>query len=463
LPGQEIDPRCIGIYTLFVISYNKFGLQNIGARWRTAAEVTQRDGSGSVGRRQGGDRITAAERRAALSLGSIFGLRMIGLFMILPVFSLYAHRLEGYSPALMGVAIGAYGLTQAIFQIPFGLLSDRLGRKRIIYVGLAIFALGGVVAAQSDSIYGVIAGRALQGTGAIAAAVMALLADLTRHRVRTKAMAILGGSVGMSFTVALVLGPALNDSIGVPGIFWLTALLALLAIGVTRFVVPDPVESHFHVDSEPVPSQVSRVITDPQLLRLDFGVFTLHVLITANFVVLPLLLRDTLQLPSPHHWWLYLPVLLLSVVAMLPIIFVAERRNLVKPVFLGAILLMGVAETGLLVLHQQIYQVATLLFIFFTGFNLMEATLPSLISRMAPPESKGTAMGIFSSSQFLGAFVGGAAGGWLLGIFDIGAVFAGCASMTLLWFAVASGMQTPEAAEAPRPSAGMMADEVLEE
>lgn len=390
------------------------------------------------------DAIQPVERRAAVSLGLIFGLRLIGLFMILPVFSLYAHQLSGYTPTLMGLAIGAYGLTQAAFQIPFGLLSDRIGRKRVIIAGLLIFALGSVIAALSDSIYGVIAGRALQGTGAIAAAIMALLADLTRPTVRTRAMAILGGSVGISFTLALVLGPVFNGWIGVPGIFWMTGLLALLAILVTRFVVPNPEESHFHSDTEPVPAQFRRVLSDPQLLRLDFGIFTLHLLITANFVALPLLLRDTLQLPSPHHWWLYLPVLLLSVVTMLPIIFFGERRGLVKPIFLSAIGLMGVAELGLALFSQGMTEVVVLLYLFFVGFNLMEATLPSLVSRMAPAHSKGTAMGVYSSSQFLGAFVGGAVGGWLLGRFDVSGVFAGCMTMTLLWLVIASGMASPE-------------------
>ena len=384
--------------------------------------------------------LTSTERRAAASLGSIFGLRMVGLFMILPVFSLYAHKLDGFTPALMGLAIGAYGLTQAAFQIPFGLLSDRIGRKRVIYIGLTIFAVGSVVAALSDSIYGVIAGRALQGAGAIAAAIMALLADLTRHTVRTKAMAILGGIIGISFTCALILGPVLNSWIGVTGIFWLTGILALLAIGLTFYVVPNPRESHFHRDTEPVPAQFLRVFADLHLLRLNFGIFTLHLLITANFVVLPLLLQDNLNLPSSQHAWLYLPVLLLSVMVMLPIMFFAERRKLVKPLFLGSITLICLAELGLFLIHQQIAIVAILLFVFFTGFNTMEATLPSLVSKIAPADCKGSAMGIYSSSQFVGAFTGGAAGGWLLGVFDISAVFAGCALMTFLWLVVATGM-----------------------
>ncbi len=387
--------------------------------------------------------LTPIERRATASLGLIFGLRVLGLFMILPVFSLYAHQLTGFTAALMGLAIGAYGLSQALLQIPFGMLSDRIGRKRIIYTGLVLFAIGSVVAAMSDSIYGVIVGRALQGAGAIAATIMALLADLTRDSVRTKSMAMLGASVGLSFTLALVLGPLFNHWIGVQGIFWLTAGLAVFAMLATRFIVPDPQQSPVHDDAEAVPGQFGRVLHDRQLLRLNFGIFALHVLITANFVVLPLLLRDSLHLPPAHHAWLYLPVLFLSAIVMLFVIAMTERRHLHKPVFIGAIVLMGLAETGLWFFHQSLVSVSLLLFVFFTGFNLMEASLPSLVSRMAPPGSKGTAMGVYSSSQFLGAFVGGGAGGWLLGVFDIGGVFAACAGVTLIWLIVAGGMQAP--------------------
>lgn len=389
-------------------------------------------------------KLSAVEVRAATSLGGIFALRMLGLFMILPVFSLYAHTLTGFTPMLTGIAIGVYGLTQALLQIPFGLLSDRIGRKRVIVIGLLIFALGSVVAAVSSSIYGVIAGRALQGAGAISAAIMALLADLTRVETRTKAMALLGGSIGMAFTAALVLGPVFNGWIGVPGIFWLTAGLALLGIIATRYVVPQPAASHFHRDAEPIPAQFGRALSDPQLLRLDFGIFTLQLLITANFVVLPLILRDSLHLNPAHHWWLYLPVLLLAVVAMFPFIRLAERHGHMKAVFLGAILTMGVSDAGLAVFHQQIFQVALLLFLFFTGFNLMEASLPSLVSRLAPPDSKGTAMGVYSTSQFLGAFIGGGFGGWLLGHSGAAGVFDGCAVAAGIWLLVAAGMRAPQ-------------------
>jgi len=389
-------------------------------------------------------KILPIERRAAASLGGIFALRMLGLFMILPVFSLYAHHLRGFTPMLTGLAIGAYGLTQAFLQIPFGLLSDRIGRKQVIVIGLLIFAAGSVVAAVSDSIYGVIAGRALQGAGAIAAAIMALLADLTRVETRTKAMAILGGSIGMSFTLALLLGPLLNGWIGVPGIFWLTAVLALIGILIILYIVPNPVESHFHTDAEPVLSQFGKILSDTQLLRLDFGIFSLHFIITASFVALPLLLRDTLQMPAEHHWWVYLPVLLLGVATMFPFIILAERRGHVKGVFLGAIITMVFAEAGLSLFHQHIYQVSILLYLFFTGFNLMEATLPSLISKLAPANSKGTAMGAYSSSQFLGAFAGGGMGGWLLGQYGVGGVFSGCAAIALIWLLLATGMQPPQ-------------------
>ncbi len=395
--------------------------------------------------------ISSLERRAAASLGGIFALRMLGLFMILPVFSLYAHHLKGVTPMLTGLAIGAYGLTQAFLQIPFGLLSDRIGRKRVIIIGLLIFSAGSVVAATSDSIYGVIAGRALQGAGAIAAAIMALLADLTRVEIRTKAMAILGGSIGMSFTLALLLGPVLNGLIGVPGIFWLTSVLALGGILIILYLVPDPVDSHFHTDTEPVLSQFGKILSDTQLLRLDFGIFCLHFLITATFLALPLLLRDTIRIPAGHHWWIYMPTLLLAVATMFPFIRLGERHGHAKAVFLGAIATIILAEAGLSMFHAHIYQIAILLYLFFTGFNLMEATLPSLISKLAPVNSKGTAMGAYSSSQFLGAFVGGGAGGWVMGQYGVSSVFAGCAIMALIWLSFAISMKAPQA-HAPQES-----------
>lgn len=383
------------------------------------------------------------EQRAALSLAGIFSLRMLGMFMILPVFALYAEKLEGATPMLMGLAIGAYGMTQAILQIPFGLLSDRFGRKPVITAGLLLFALGSVVAALSTSVYGVIVGRAIQGAGAIAAAVMALAADLTREEQRTKAMAIIGMSIGFSFSLALVAGPMLDHWIGLAGIFWLTAVLACLGIAVLYLVVPQPQISRLHRDAEPVPAQFMAVLKDAQLLRLNYGILSLHLILTATFTVLPLILRDSLGMASAVHWHLYLPVMLLSVAAMVPFIILAERRRRMKQVFLSAILAVAMAEFGMALWHVSMTNVAVLLFLFYVGFNLLEATLPSLISKLAPPDSKGTAMGFYSSSQFLGAFVGGVAGGWLQGRLGIGGVMAFCGGVAMLWLLVAASMRSP--------------------
>lgn len=383
------------------------------------------------------------ERRAALSLAGIFSLRMLGMFMILPVFALYADKLEGATPAMIGLAIGAYGLTQAILQIPFGLLSDRIGRKPVIATGLLLFALGSVMAALSTSIYGIILGRAIQGSGAIAAAVMALAADLTREEQRTKAMAIIGMTIGLSFSVAMVAGPVLDHWIGLSGIFWLTAILACCGIAVLYLLVPQPEISRPHRDAQPIPAQFMSVLRDGQLLRLNFGILSLHMVLTATFTVLPLILRDNVGLPSQHHWYVYLPVMVLSVAAMVPFIIIAERRRRLKQVFLGAIMVVAGAEVGLAFWHMTLVSVSALLFLFYVGFNLLEATLPSLISKMAPPDSKGTAMGFYSSSQFFGAFLGGSIGGWLQGWAGLGGVLMFCAASAVLWLVVAASMRSP--------------------
>ena len=388
------------------------------------------------------EQMTATERRAAFWLASVFSLRMLGLFMILPVFALYAEHLRGNTPALAGLAIGIYGFSQALFQIPFGFLSDHYGRKRMIYIGLLIFAAGSMVAALADSIHGVILGRALQGGGAVSAAVMALAADLTREEHRIKVMAMIGITIGLSFAGSMILGPVLNSWIGVPGIFWLTSLFALLGIAVVRFQVPDPVSSRVHRDAEPVASQFGRVLLDGQLLRLNFGIFTLHLLLTATFVAVPLALRDA-GLPSNQHWEIYLLALLFSIVVMVPLIIVAEKYRQLKVVFVGAILTLVTTEFGLLNLHDTVLEIAALLLVFFSAFNLLEATLPSLIAKMAPPDAKGTAMGIYSSSQFLGAFAGGAIGGWLRGLLGLKGVFAFTTFGAIAWLLVAWNMANP--------------------
>ena len=387
--------------------------------------------------------MTRGERRAAVSLAGIFAMRMLGLFMILPVFALYADDYAGATPGLIGLAIGAYGFTQALLQIPFGLLSDRFGRKRLIAIGLLLFALGSVVAALADSIWGVILGRALQGAGAIAAAIMALAADLTREEHRTKAMAVIGMSIGLSFALALVLGPWLGHWLGLSGIFWLTAVLALFGLGLLRWAVPSPALSRPHRDAEPIPAQFLAVLRDARLLRLDFGILALHLILTASFVSLPLVLRDSLGLAPDRHAWLYLPVLVLSVAVMIPFILQAEKQQRMKPVFLAAIAMVLVAELALSQWQGRLVGLALALFVFFVGFNILEATLPSLISKTAPADSKGTAMGFYASSQFLGAFLGGALGGVLYGRFGAEGVFLGCALIALVWLMVAAGMHPP--------------------
>lgn len=387
-------------------------------------------------------RMTAQELRAALSLATIFALRMLGLFMILPVFALYAEHLEGVTPVLVGTAIGIYGLTQAMLQIPFGLLSDRIGRKPVIAVGMVIFALGSMVAALATTIEWVIIGRALQGAGAVAAAVMALVADLTTEEHRTKAMAIIGMTIGLSFVVAMVAGPLLNHLIGVPGIFWLTAVLALAGIGLLYLVVPNPERTSLHRDTEPVPAQFSQVLRNGQLLRLDFGILVLHMVLTASFVVIPLALRDAGLIPE-HHWYLYLPVMVLAMGLAVPFIVIGEVKRHLKGIFVAAIAVLLVTQLGFYFLEHSVWVIAALLLLFFIAFNLLEATLPSLVSKVAPAEFKGTAMGVYTSSQFIGAFLGGALGGWAHGAHGFDGVFLLDALLLLLWLAAAATMRPP--------------------
>lgn len=387
--------------------------------------------------------LTASERRAAAGLAGIYGLRMLGLFLILPVFALYADDLAGATPLLIGVAIGAYGLTQAVLQIPLGMLSDRIGRKPVIYGGLAVFVLGSVIAALAESIELVILGRVIQGAGAVSAAVTALTADLTRDEVRTRAMAGIGASIGLAFGLALVLGPALARVWGLAGVFWSTAILAFGGILILWLVVPNPDHSCVHRDAEPVAGQLLGVLRDGQLLRLDFAIFSLHVIMTALFLVIPLAIVEA-GVAADDHWTVYLPVLVLSLLSMLPFVVLAEAGGWMKPVYLGAIAALGLTCAAFAPWSQHLLPLMILLTLFFTAVNLLESLLPSMVSKVARAGAKGTAMGVYSSSQFLGAFVGGALGGATHHGFGAAGVFLLAGGAALLWLLVAATMASPE-------------------
>ncbi len=388
--------------------------------------------------------MTAAERRAALSLAGIFGLRMLGMFLILPVFALYAKTLPGGDDhTLVGLALGMYGLTQAALMIPFGMASDRFGRKPVIIAGLLVFALGSFVAAQADTLSGVVLGRALQGAGAVSAAVTALLADLTREEKRTQAMAMIGSTIGLAFAFSLAAGPAFYRWIGVPGMFAMTGILALLAILVLKFVTPDPGRTAFHSDAEASPARLKDVLRNGELLRLNWGIFALHAAQMAMFTVVPFALVRAGGLDGEQHWQVYLPVLLLSLVLMVPAIIYGEKRGELKRVFVAAVALMLAAQIGLAFSMERFWGVVAALFAYFVAFNVLEATLPSLISKIAPPEAKGTAMGVYNTSQALGLFFGGAAGGWLAQHQGFGTVFAFCAGLMTVWLLLAVRMSPP--------------------
>ncbi len=387
------------------------------------------------------EQLGAQERRAGISLALIYAFRMLGLFMILPVFALYAEKLPETTPLLTGLALGIYGLTQAVLQIPFGMLSDKIGRKPVIAAGLLIFAMGSLLAASSDSIYGIIAGRALQGAGAIASALMALAADLSREERRMRMMAMIGMSIGFAFAVSMVLGPVLNEWIGVSGIFAGTAVLAIMGIGILYLFVPDPIDSHFHRDAQLQTSSLSSVLKTVDLLRLDVGIFTLHFVLMSIFLVIPLELRDE-GLVSSRHWMLYLPVFITAVIFMVPFIIMAERKDKMKLVFVGAIGVLIVAVLGLLS-GRDLSTIAISMTLFFIAFNLLEASLPSLVAKTSHADQKGTAMGVYSSSQFLGTFAGAALGGLAHDLWGIDAVYLVALTMLTVWFLVAIFMKKP--------------------
>jgi MFS family permease len=383
------------------------------------------------------------EFRAASSLAAVFSVRLLGLFMIYPVFAAYARQLSGATSYKIGLALGIYGLSQGLLQIPFGILSDKIGRKIMINLGLAIFGIGSVVAAVSTSLDGVIVGRFLQGSGAAGSVILALVADLTTEQNRTKAMAMVGVTIGLSFMIALVTGPIIASFAGVSGIFWLMVFLALLGIAIMQFVVPNPHDLHVHRDAETVPAMLAAVLKDKELLRLDFGTFALNAMLTASFLVVPGLLHAALNVTTNSQWIVYLPVLLVSLLLTVPAIIAAEKHRLMKTVFVGAVAALAASQILLVYAPHNLYALLVALTVFFTGFNIMAAILPSLITKTSPPDAKGTAAGIYSSSQFLGIFIGGVFGGWALQRGGESTVFVMTAVLALLWLAAAATMKRP--------------------
>lgn len=386
--------------------------------------------------------LLATERRAIIGLASLYASRMLGLFVVLPVLALYADDLSGATPLLIGLALGGYGLTQAILQIPFGLLSDRLGRKTVIAAGLLLFFIGSVVAAMSDSIAGVIVGRCLQGSGAVAAAIMALLADQTREQVRTAAMATIGLSIGVAFAVAMVLGPWLAAWFGLAGVFWFTAVLAALSLLVLWRLVPQAPRRLRHRDVLLDRAQLKATLGRSDLLRLDVSIGALHLILMAIFVAVPFRLLEV-GVALEHHGWVYLSVMALAFVAMVPLVIVAEKRQRMRGVFRLAVAGMAACLLALGALPAGVLSLTLVLLVFFTAFNLLEATLPSMLSKMAPAGAKGTAMGVYSTSQFLGAFLGGILGGALAQQWGHDAVFYGCALIGVAWLVAIWHMPAP--------------------
>ena len=352
------------------------------------------------------DKMTPLERRASSTLASIYGLRMLGLFLILPVFALYARTLPGgTNHRLVGLALGIYGLTQAVLQIPFGLASDRWGRKPVMMLGLVIFAAGSFLAGFAHTLPFIILGRAVQGAGAISAAISAMIADATREQQRTKAMARVGMTIGASFIISLIAGPALYNAIGVPGMFFLTGILAIAAILVVKFVVPDIA---MHVPAEAPEARVS--VLSPALLRLHFSIFSLNFMQVSMFLVVPLALVDHAGIAIQNHWMVYLPLAIGGFVIAVPGIIWAETRGLMRPMLLAAIALLTITMLGFAAGYRHELGLIVALFGFFIAFNLLEALLPSLVSRTAPPARKGFAMGVYNTAQSLGLFAGGAGG-----------------------------------------------------
>ncbi len=383
-------------------------------------------------------RLSAPELRATVSLAAIFALRMLGLFMIMPVFSIYAKTIPGGDDVfLVGIALGAYGVTQSMLYIFYGWISDKLGRKPVIAFGLLVFALGSFVAAAGHSMAWIIAGRVIQGMGAVSSAVIAFIADLTEEENRTKAMAMVGASIGVSFAVAIVGAPILFHWVGMSGLFTVIGVLSIVAVGVVLWVVPDPPVPPVHVKAP-----FAEVLHNVELLRLNFGVLVLHATQTALFLVVPRILEAG-GLPVASHWKIYLPVMGLAFVMMVPAIIAAEKRGKMKAVMLSAIFLILIGQLLLGAAPHTLWSVAAILFVYFLGFNVLEASQPSLVSKLAPGTRKGAAAGVYNTTQSIGLALGGVIGGWLLKLDGPSAVFFSCSALVLAWLIVAWKMKAP--------------------
>lgn len=408
--------------------------------------------------------MTGIELRAIWGLGAIFSLRMFGMFIVLPVLSTYGMKLNGASDVLIGIAIGIYGLMQALLQIPLGLISDRLGRKPLIVCGLLVFALGSVIAAATDSIWGIILGRALQGSGTIAAAVMALLSDLTREQTRTKAMGFIGASFGITFAVSMILGPIFTHALGLHALFYMIAVLALAGIVITTTVVPSSNKNMQNRDSCMLRNSFRKVLKNSRLLQLNFGIMCLHILLMSSFVALPSLLEKA-GVASSQHWSVYLITILVAFTTVIPLIIYSEKRRRIKQVLMGCVAILFCTEILLWISDSYLPGIIFAIQLFFISFNVMEAILPSLISKESPAGYRGTAMGVYSTSQFLGVAIGGILGGWLYSLQGAGLVFISGAMLSAIWFLVINSvMQEPDCLNSLRITLSSIAikDEALE-
>lgn len=380
--------------------------------------------------------------KTVFPIAAIFSFRMLGLFLLIPVFTIYATKLHGATPTLIGFALGGYGLTQGLLQIPFGMLSDKIGRKPMITIGLILFALGSLVGALSESIYGMIIARVLQGTGAIGSVLIALLADLTPDEQRTKAMAVIGMTIGTSFSLAMVLSPAITHYFGLAGIFYLTIILAIFGILLLHIIIPNPLKERFHSDSETNPALFKSVISNPHLQRLNLGIFCQHFILTATFFAIPLILSHQVQQGHlTEQWHFYLPLMIFSFLVMIPFIILAEKKKLMKAVFIMSVLICTVTQALLAITYENWLSLCFLMFAYFVAFNILEASLPSMVSKQANPNNKGTAMGIYSTSQFLGIFAGGAMAGILYQWHSSAAIFFTNTIIAFVWLFTACLMK----------------------